>query len=123
MLAWLEAALLPRRYTLLHAAVFGSVAAGSRNPGDCDLVLVSSVGPDNDEWHALRNSLQPLYGGFFVLFGIPLSVVLLTAPEWGELEGFFKQGVPLFGDPLTRPCSQRGKCSHAFHVAEGSCFI
>jgi predicted nucleotidyltransferase len=93
---WLASAFVPVSSTLLHAAVFGSVAAGSSHPGDCDVVLVSAADPDSDNWHALRASIVLLRSDFLQYFGIPLSIVLLTTSEWEETKGFFICQVPLF---------------------------
>lgn len=99
MQEWLTSALDPVKSTVVHAAVFGSVAAGSAAPGDCDVVFVSAADPDGREWHALRNSIALLRGDFPQHFGIPLSVVLLTVQEWQETRGFFVPQVPLFVQP------------------------
>jgi len=96
---WLASALVPARSTLVHAVVFGSVAAGSSGPGDCDVVLVSAADPNSDEWHALRASITLLRGDFLQHFGIPLSVILLTTQEWEEMRGFFICQIRLFDHP------------------------
>lgn len=99
---WLASAFYPASNNLAHAAIFGSVAAGSSHPGDCDVVLVSTAEPDSDEWHALRASIVLLRSDFIRHFGIPLSIVLLTMREWEETKEFFICQALLFDQPINK---------------------
>lgn len=86
---WSESNLAPVSSLINRAAVFGSIAAGSECPNDCDLVLVSHKGQQTEAWRTLREYSKNLPHRFSQVFPFPLSLVLLTEPEWEELEDFF----------------------------------
>jgi len=66
------------------AFIFGSVARHDGVYGDCDLMICSYEGPGTRAWTSLRGCNDINKEKFESLFGIKLSVLLLTQQEYEE---------------------------------------
>lgn len=70
--------------TIKLAFIFGSVARHDGVYGDCDLMICSYEGPGTGAWASLRSCIDINKEKFESLFGIELSVLLLTQQEYEE---------------------------------------
>lgn len=87
---WLHLYLAEQNNNIRKAAIFGSLARNSVSPNDCDLLIVSNVSTDSEEWQNLRNHISLMKSDFLLKFSLPLNVTLLTVREWNENRSIFK---------------------------------
>lgn len=84
---WLTARLRDHRFSLRAAYQFGSSLNPASRPNDIDLVLVSADGAGEPAWRATLALADELRSAFPLVFQTPLSVMVVTPSEWGELNG------------------------------------
>lgn len=65
------------------AAIFGSIARGSVNPSDCDLICVIEEPPEH-LWRSISATKKDIRKEFEERFGLPLSVTIMTTAEAKE---------------------------------------
>jgi len=89
---WLRRRLAPVADQIAGLYLFGSVARGAADPGDCDVLVLTPADPDSAGRRALKAKLAAAEEVFPEAFGIPLSVILLGDREYQSLRWFKKKG-------------------------------
>jgi predicted nucleotidyltransferase len=84
---WLRQQLAPHRRLISKVYLFGSVLDLTRSPRDIDLVIVTADGAGGSEWQQVRAARDAMISPFQEEFGLPLSAMILTPPEWREIDG------------------------------------
>lgn len=82
---WLRLRLLKTR-GVLAAYIFGS-SLTSKTPNDVDLCIITDAKVGSDEWYGVRRARDSIVEDFHRAFDLPLSVMLVTASEWLEVDG------------------------------------
>lgn len=86
--AWLRARLGGETSTFVRVAFqFGSSLDPATQPNDIDVVLVAVDGAGRRGWRRALNLAAVLKTEFAAVFEVPLSIMVLTPSEWGELDG------------------------------------
>jgi len=70
--------------------IYGSIARGSKNPNDCDLLIVVELDVESEMWLCVRQQIISLRKDFFELFRLPLNVAFLIEEEWIENKFIFR---------------------------------
>lgn len=82
MIDWLSDELGHLTQLIEMCYVFGSVAKETPEPKDCDILIVSSVNQNEEDWFHLRQELRAVKESFRQKFNIDLSIVLMTSKEY-----------------------------------------
>ena len=93
---------------VVYSFIFGSVAKNSSSPSDCDLMIVTSLSPKNEEWKNIRKKKDLLCKLFINKFSLPLSAMMLTVEEYSEEIPFLKRilkrpRIDIFGGDFETP--------------------
>jgi predicted nucleotidyltransferase len=83
---WLIRELAPSRHAIAGAYLFGSVLNATLKPRDVDLALVAIDSAGAPAWQQLRTVRDTITPPFLMKFGVPLSILVLTLSEWGEVD-------------------------------------
>ena len=93
---------------IIYSFVFGSVARLTLVPGDCDLLIVTSLSPQIKEWDGVRKKKDGLCKLFSKEFDLNLSAILLTKDEYLEDIPFLKRilrrpHIEIYGQSIETP--------------------
>lgn len=69
---------------IVKSYIFGSFARLSENIGDCDLLLVVRICPQEDSWDVFRQYINKIQAKFANKFKIHLSLTILSEEEYNE---------------------------------------
>jgi hypothetical protein len=105
---WLQLKISILNPYVIYSFVFGSVAKYSSSPNDCDLMIVTSLSPKNEEWKTIRKKKDLLCKLFINKFSLPLSAMMLTVEEYTEEIPFLKRilrrpRIDIFGGDFETP--------------------
>ncbi|MGD1929982.1 MAG: nucleotidyltransferase domain-containing protein [Leptolyngbyaceae cyanobacterium] len=84
IVSWISINLSPFEQLIEICFVFGSIARGSQNPGDCDLLIVSKADSSKKDWFFLRQELNGMKQSFNHKFCLELSILLMSSREYQQ---------------------------------------